>query len=309
MESAELHVVVGAAGATGRLVVGHLLAAGCRVRALTRDGRPVGSPGAELRAVDAADPAALTAASEGATAIHHCAMPPIGRWLSDFPPLTDSIIQAASETGARVVYADDTWMYGRVSGPMAPDLPYRPVGRLGVLRAWLAERLSHAAAAGLLRLSIVRAGELYGPQVRSMIAGTVFGNVHRGRGARWFGDPDLPITPTYIDDFARTIAVVGRRDSGDSRVWHVPHPVPTTGRELIALAAAEAGRRTRVTAVTRRQLRALGAIVPLARDGAELIYQFEQPFVVDGSATAEAFGVTPTPYLHGVRATLASHSA
>ncbi len=308
MDTQGLHVVVGAGGVTGRLVVGHLLAAGCRVRALTRDGRAVGSPAAELRAVDASDPVALTEAAEGAVALHHCAMPPIGRWLSDFPPLTDSIIDAASATGARVVYADDTWMYGRVSGAMTPELPSRPVGRLGVLRAWLAERLSHAAAAGRIRLSIVRAGELYGPHVRSMIAGTVFGNVHRGRAARWFGDPDLPITPTYVDDFARTIATVGQRDGETGRIWHVPHPRPTTGRELIALAAAQAGHRARVTATTRWQLRALGAVLPLAREGAELIYQFEQPFIVDGSATTEAFGLTATPYAEGVRAVLASHS-
>lgn len=307
MSEQELHAVVGAAGVTGRLVVRHLLAAGCRVRAITRDGRPIGDPTAELAAVDAADPAGLAAATMGATAIHHCAMPPIARWRSDFPPLTDAVIAAGEATGARVVYADDTWMYGKITGPMTPDLPYRPVSRHGVLRAWLAERLEHAAAAGRIRLSIVRAGELYGPGARSMIAGTVFGAVRKGRTARWFGAPDLPITPTYVDDFARTIATVGRRDRSDRRIWHVPHPGATTGRELVALAAEQAGRRATVTAITGRQLRALGTVVPLARDGASLIYQFEQPFVVDGDAAAEAFGITPTPYADGVRAVLASH--
>jgi hypothetical protein len=34
----DLHVVVGAGGAVGRLVVAHLHAAGVRVRAVTRDG-------------------------------------------------------------------------------------------------------------------------------------------------------------------------------------------------------------------------------------------------------------------------------
>jgi len=309
MVEPDLHVVVGAAGVTGRSVVRHLLAAGCRVRAITRDGRPVGDPRAEPAAADAADPAALTAASAGAAAIHHCAMPPIARWRSDFPPLTDAIIAAGEATGARVVYADDTWMYGRVAGPMTPDLPYRPVSRNGVLRAWLAERFEHAASAGRIRLSIVRAGELYGPGVRSMIAGTVFGAIRKGRTARWFGAPDLPITPTYVDDFARTVAAAGRLDRSDRRIWHVPHPAATTGRELITLAADQVGRRAAVAAVTRRQLRALGTVVPLARDGAALVYQFEQPFVVDGSAAADAFGITPTPYADGVRATLASCGA
>lgn len=220
MADDQLHVVVGAAGATGRRVVAHLLEAGCRVRALTRDGRTVGHPGAELASVDARDPAALAAATAGASAIHHCAMPSIERWLQDFPRLTDAIIGAAQGNAARVVYADDTWMYGRVGGPMTPDLPYRPVGPLGVLRAWLAERLEHAAATGRIRLSIVRAGELYGPGVRSMIAANVFTGVGPTSQALWFGSPDLSITPTYIEDFARTVATVGRQDTSDCAVWH-----------------------------------------------------------------------------------------
>ncbi|WP_420123516.1 NAD-dependent epimerase/dehydratase family protein [Nakamurella sp.] len=306
MAEREVHVVVGAAGVTGRLVVRHLLAAGCRVRAVTRDGRAVGEGGAEPVAADAADPVALAAAAAGAAALHHCAMPPLPRWRRDFPPLTDAVIGAGEATGARVVYADDTWMYGRVAGPMTPDLPYRPVSAAGVLRAWLAQRLEHAAAAGRIRLSVVRAGELYGPGVRSMIAGNVFGAVARGRTAHWFGRPDLPITPTYVDDFARTIAAAGRFDRSAGRVWHVPHPGAVTGRELVALAAGLAGRRPAVTAITGRQLRLLGTVVPLARQAADLLYQFEQPFVVDGTAAAAAFDLDPTPYAQGVRDTLRS---
>ena len=148
MDPQELHVVVGAAGVTGRLVVRHLSAAGCRVRAITRNGRSVGDPTVELAAVDAADPIALAAATTGAVAIHHCAMPPISRWRRDFPPLTDAVIAAGEATGARVVYADDTWMYGKVSGPMTPDLPYRPVSAHGVLRAWPAPSPRSAETTG-----------------------------------------------------------------------------------------------------------------------------------------------------------------
>ncbi|MEX5303298.1 NAD(P)H-binding protein [Kocuria sp. CPCC 205273] len=303
MSGQPLHVVVGAAGATGRRVVAHLVAAGSEVRALTRDGRSVGHPAAELGAADAADPAALVAATAGASVIHHCAMPPIGRWRQDFPLLTDAVVSAAEAASARVVFADDTWMYGRVGGPMTPDLPYRPVSSLGVLRAWLAERLLHAAAAGRIRLSLVRAGELYGPGVRSMIAGNVFDAPGPGDRAFWFGSPDLPITPTFIDDFAHTIATVGREDTSDCATWHVPHPEPTTGRAFVALAAREAGHRNALTAVRRGHLRALGTVVPLARTGVELLYQFEQPFVVDGTATTKAFDLWPTPYTVGVRET------
>jgi nucleoside-diphosphate-sugar epimerase len=195
-------------------------------------------------------------------------------------------------------------MYGRVNGPMTEDNPYRPVSHKGVLRAWLAERMLHAAASGRLAVSIVRAGELYGPGVRSLIAGNVFAAALRGRPVHWVGNPDLPLTPTFIGDFGRTLATVGVSDSSAAGVWHVPHPGVTTGRELAAEACRQAGARLRLFRHGSGHIRVLGRVWPLAGEAAELVYQFEQPFVVDGSRCAAAFDITPTPYEEGVRATL-----
>ena len=308
MTGPDLHVVVGAAGATGRLVVQHLLDGGHQVRAVTRDGRrwPVSGAEPQWWAADAAHAEALTKACRGARTVYHCVMPPLLRWRVDFPAVTDAMVAAAARVGAGLVYADDTWMYGRVQGPMTPDTPDRPVSSYGVLRAWLAERMLRAGEAGRLPVSVVRAGELYGPGVSSMIAGNVFAAASRGRTAHWFGDPDLPLTPTFLDDFARTLVAVGVAGPRPTGVWHVPHPAPTTARALAALAFAQAGHRLRLRSHGRRQLALAGLVSPLARAGAELVYQFEQPFVVDGSATARRFGVRPTPYPAGVAATLAA---
>lgn len=294
-----LHVVVGAAGATGSRVVRQLAAAGHRVRPVTHE------------TVDARDAAALTALVEPGSVLYHCAMPPMTRWMTDFPPLTSALLEAATTTGSRLVYADSTWMYGRVSGPMDERTPVRPASHKGVLRAFMAEQILHAATAGQVRASVVRAGELYGPRTRSMIAANVFEAVALGRAATWYGDADQPVTPTSVDDFARTVATVGVRDTSAAAVWHVPHPAPTTGRELVAEAARQAGTdaRVRVREVGSGLLRALGTLVPLAREAAELVYQFERPFVVDGTRAAEAFDLSPTPYPEGVAACLAAVGA
>jgi nucleoside-diphosphate-sugar epimerase len=304
-----VHAVVGAGGATGRRLVAHLHAAGYRVRAVTRDGRDVGTPGVETAAADASDAAALAAACRDAVAVHHCVMPVLGRWTSEFPVVTDALVDAAARVGARLVYADDTWMYGRVDGPMTEDTPWRPVSTKGVLRAWIAERVLAAGAAGRLQVGVVRAGELYGPGVRSAVAGNVFRAALRGWPVQWFGDPDLPLTPTFIDDFAATLAAVGTGDAPGPAVWHVPHPGVTTGRTLAAEACRQAGTRLRLVRHGSRRVRAVGHVVPLAREGAEMVYQFEQPFVVDGSLAARTFGLAATPYEEGVRRTLAGSAA
>jgi hypothetical protein len=61
-----------------------------------------------------------------------------------------------------------------------------------------------------------------------------------------------------------------------------------------------------VLPVGSRAARALGLVLPIAREGAEVVYQFEMPFVVDGSAFTGRFGgPAPTPYAEGIARTLA----
>jgi nucleoside-diphosphate-sugar epimerase len=304
MAEEPLHLVVGAAGATGGRVVRLLAAAGRRVRALTRDGRPLGITDVEVCAGDARDAAEVLRWLEPGSVVYHCAMPPITRWAADFPSLTGALVEATAVTGSRLVYADSTWMYGRVRAPMTEQTPVRPVSQKGILRAFMAEQILHAAAAGRLRASVVRAGELYGPLTRSMIADNVFAATARGRTATWYGDADQPITPTFIDDFARTVATVGSHGATADGVWHVPHPPATTGRALVAEVARQAGTRPRLREIGPGLLRALGTVVPLAREASELVYQFQQPFVVDGDRTARTFHLAPTSWADGVAACL-----
>ncbi len=68
----------------------------------------------------------------------------------------------------------------------------------------------------------------------------------------------------------------------------------------------QAGTRSPTLRIGSRLGRALGLVWPLAREGAELIYQFEMPFVVDGSAFAGRFpSFSPTPFDEGIARTLA----
>ena len=57
------------------------------------------------------------------------------------PALMAGTIEGAAFSGAKLVYCDNLYMYGQVSGPITEDMPYRATTRKGRTRARVAETL------------------------------------------------------------------------------------------------------------------------------------------------------------------------
>ncbi len=140
----ELDVVFGASGASGNAVVRELAARGKRVRAVNRSGRAAVPAGVELVKGDAADLARTREVCAGAAAVYNCTNPPYTEWVEKFPPMLDSLSEGAGAADAKLIFADNLYMYGQVSGPITEDLPYRPHGNKGRVRAQMANTLMAA---------------------------------------------------------------------------------------------------------------------------------------------------------------------
>ncbi len=304
----KVHVVIGASGATGSALVHELVRRGRRVRAVDRSGSARAPRGVEVVAGDATDPVRMREVCRDAGVVYNAVNPPFARWREAFPAAVDGVLAGAQAAGARMVFVDDTWMYGRVDGPMTEDLPSRPVSDKGVLRAWLAERVLAAHAAGRVRTVVGRAPELYGPGVESVLGRNIFGPALSGRRPVWIGAMDQPLAPMFVDDFAHGLADLGEADDALGAAWHLPTPEPTTAREFFALIAAATGRPLRVRLLGESTVRALGTVWPIAREGAQMLYQFRQPHVVDASRYRAVFGRgMVTPYELGIKLTLDSY--
>lgn len=304
-EDEKAHVVIGASGGTGRALVRELRERGRRVRAVNRSGRADVPPGVEVVAADARDADRMREVCRGAVVVYNAVNPPFRQWREAFPAAVDGVLAGAESSGARMVFVDDTWMYGHTTGRMTEDLPYRPVSNKGVLRAWLAERVLAAHESGRVQTVIGRAPELYGPAVESLLGSNIFGPAAHGGLAVWIGDLDQPLTPMFIDDFAHGLAELGEREEAFGAVWHIPTPEPTTARRLLSLVAKRSQQRMHVMRIREPAVRALGVVWPIARDGAEMLYQFRQPHAIDSSKYRNAFGPgRVTPYEEGIDRTL-----
>ncbi len=99
--------------------------------------------------------------------------------------------------------------------------------------------------------------------------------------------------------------MLGEREEALGEVWHVPTAEPTTGRQFVRTIFEKCGEAAKVGAVGTRAAKVLGLLWPLAREGAEIVYQFERPFVVDSGKYERAFGGSGAiPYRERIRRTL-----
>jgi nucleoside-diphosphate-sugar epimerase len=218
----------------------------------------------------------------------------------------DSIIGAAATTGAKLVFGDNLYAYGPVDGPLTEDLPYRATGPNGRTRAQIAETLMRAHEAGRIRATIGRGSDFFGPSAHlSTVGDRVFAHAIAGKPAQVLGDPDVPHTVTYIEDFARALVTLGEEDEALGQVWHVPDPETVTIRRFVEMVFETISRPARLRVAPGWGI-ALGALFdPTLRAVKEQLYQSERPWVVDSSRFENAFGWRAAPLSGAVAATIA----
>jgi nucleoside-diphosphate-sugar epimerase len=301
-----LHVVLGAAGGTGSAVVGELGVRGLPVRAVTRSGVADVPEGVEQVAADVATPDGARRACAGAAVVYHCAQPGYTKWVELFPPLTRAVLDGAAEAGAKLVFADNLYVYGPPEGPMTEKTRQRAQGKKGRVRMEMAAAILRAHGEGRLRCTIGRSSDYYGPRgTTTNVGDNIMKPLLRGKRTRWLGSLDQPHTLNYLEDMARALVTLGQRDEADGQVWHLPAAEPLTGRQFLTLVYEAAGLEPKVGVASRPMIRLVGVFNPLVRELNETLYQFERPFVSDASKFQGAFGpFEPTPHRDAVRRTV-----
>jgi nucleoside-diphosphate-sugar epimerase len=299
-----VHVVVGA-GPLGLAVARELRRRQKPARIVTRGGRADAPGDAVVISADVSDPDQASGAFEGASVVYQCAAPRYSKWPALLPALMDGVIEGASAGGARIVYGDNLYVYGRVQGPLTEDLPHRPVGANGRTRAQVAEALMAAHANGKVRSVIGRGSDFFGPHaLNSTVGKRVFARLLAAKPAQVLGNPDVPHTVTFIDDFARALVTLGSRDEALGDVWHVPSAETVTIRQFVEMIAEKSGRPAKLS-VTPSWLLAIGGVFnPDVRALREVLYQSQDPWVVDHSKFEGAFGPGATPHPEAIRTTL-----
>lgn len=309
------HVVVGK-GPIGRTLA-HLLAdQGHEVLVLSRSGGLPGNlsdtppRGVVADTVDATDAAELTAAADGADALHNCVNPPYHRWATRWPPIADALLTAAERTGAVLVTAGNLYGYGRGTTTMTEGSPLASTETKGRVRAEMWDQARRRHEAGDLRATEIRGSDYLGPgaEAHAHAGPRMLAPMLAGRTLRPLGSADQPHTWTYLPDFAAAMAAAACTASAWGSAWHVPSPEPLSYRQLATRFARAAGApEPRISPLPIPVVRLLGAVAPMLREIAAVGYQFTEPFVMESAVSAATLGVTATDWDTIVAETLAEH--
>jgi len=229
-------------------------------------------------------------------------------WQDMWPRIMSNTIEACKRAGAKLIFFDNVYMYGKVSGAMTEETAFNPCSHKGEIRAKIATMLIDEWKSGSVTAMIARSADFYGPDAQNAVPNLlVFQPLARNRKASWLVNDAVPHSFTYTPDAAQSLMQLAQRPNAWNQTWHVPTtPDPLTGKEFVALAAKAIGVLPRHRLLSRPMLRIAGWFDPLVAESYEMLYQSDRPYLFDSSKYAREFGFAGTPYVDGIRTTAAA---
>lgn len=299
-----MHVILGAGGPVANALTKELAKANQLVRLVSR--KPIATSGNTIwQRADLLNQDEVFSTVKEASIIYLCAGLQYNKntWAAQWPVIMQNVIRAAKQTGARLIFFDNVYMYGLVSGKMTEETPYHPSSVKGEIRAKVATTLMDEVKAGNIRASILRGADFYGAEksTNSFFDSMVLAKFAKKQRAIWLGNPKILHAFTYVPDCGRALFLLGQNQQSDNQIWHTPTAPALTGKQFIELAAKVFQTEPKFNAINKLMLRLVG-IFDKNTDGViEMFYQYDHDYLFDSTKFEQYFKVKPTPYEAGFR--------
>jgi nucleoside-diphosphate-sugar epimerase len=232
-------------------------------------------------------------------------------WRELWPRIMGNAIEGCKRANARLIFFDNVYMYGKVSGPMTEDTPFNPCSKKGEIRAQIATTLLNEIKAGKLNAMIARSADFYGPHAKTSVPNIlVFDKFAKRATASWLVNDSVPHSYTYTPDAAKSLALLADSESAWNQTWHVPTaPNPPAGKEFIKMVAKEFGVEPNYRVLSRPLLKVAGWFDSNVRGSYEMLYQSDSQYLFDSSKFSKAFSFEPISYAEGVRRTASAYKS
>jgi nucleoside-diphosphate-sugar epimerase len=301
------HCIIGAGGSVGSLLSAELNAMGVRMVLAGRNPTKV-NPDDEIIRTDARNPDEVRNAVKNTETAYLLLGLPYNTavWKRDWPIVMDNAIKACSESNTKLVFFDNVYMYGRVNGWMTEETTFNPCSRKGEVRANIATKLLDEIKSGNINALIARSADFYGANaLNTFVVPMAFQKLKQGKKASWLGNDEVKHSMTYTPDAAKAVALLGITKSAFGQTWHLPtHHDALTGKEFIETIAAYYGVKASYQKLSAFMMKLVGLFNPMAKESAEMMYQFEHEYLFSSKKFQDHFFEAVT-YAEGIRETAA----
>jgi nucleoside-diphosphate-sugar epimerase len=307
-----MHTILGAGGAIGTDLVRELAHARQQVRLVGRNPELV-EGATEVIPADVSDLDQTVRAVAGSTIVHLVVglKYDLKIWRELWPRIMNNAMEACKRAKAKLIFFDNVYMYGKVSGRMTEETAFNPCSKKGEIRAQIANTLLDEVRSGRLTAMIARSADFYGPQARTGVTNIlVFDKFAKGATASWLVNDSVPHSYTYTPDAAKSLVLLADTESAWNQTWHVPTASnPPTGKEFIQMAAKEFGVAPKYRILSRPLIRLAGFFDSDIRESYEMLYQSEAEYLFDSAKFSKAFTFQPTSYTEGIRRTASAYKS
>jgi nucleoside-diphosphate-sugar epimerase len=296
-----MHTILGAGGPVANALTRELLNYNETIRLVSR--KPIQPSGKNItwKKADLLNYSELIEASKGSTVIYLTAGLIYDKniWRQQWPVIMQNFINLGKETGARLIFFDNIYMYGLVNGPMIESTPYNPCSVKGEIRAGIATKLMDEAKAGNISASIARAADFYGTEsMNGFLDLMVLDKYAKKQKAQWIGNPSKLHNFSYIPDMGKGMYLLGQNPESGNQM---PTTAPLTGIQFIEMAATIYGVDPKYMALKKFMLQLFGLFNKTVSELVEMYYQYDHDYNFNSDKFEKAFNYKPTCYQDGIK--------
>lgn len=301
------HTILGAGGSIGNALAYELLTSNETVRLVSRSGYSIF--GTESFKADISLYKETLESVKDSDIVYLCAGLKYDRntWADLWPKIMQNAIDACKSVGAKLIFFDNVYMYGKVDGKMVEDAPYAPCSKKGEIRAKIATMLEYEMKHNNIQAIIARAADLYGPYItgNSVPYFMAIDRLMQGKSAQWLVDDRTSHSFSYTLDCAKGLNLLGRNDDCFQQIWHLPTCNPgIDGKTFIEISAKELGVAPNYSVLKKWMVQLAGLFNKTIYESVEMLYQNEFDYQFDSTKFDKRFNFEPTSYEQGIKETI-----
>ena len=210
---------------------------------------------------------------------------------AQWPVIMKNVLAACLEHKAKLVFFDNTYMYGTSDGLLTEETPFLSKGRKGKVRAEITTMLNNAIQNTDIMAMICRAPEFYGPGKTKSITNTlIFESILQSKKPKVLLNDTTLRTLIYSPDAAKSMALLGNTPDAYHQTWHLPcDNNRLTAKEFIQFTSEIYGKKLDYIILKKWMILAISLFNPGMRETIELLYRYKTDNLFDSSKFRRRF--------------------